>query len=87
LVNRVLVTGGAGFIGGHLVDKLLGEGFDVVVLDDFSSGRCENLSLHFGEVNFCLVKGDVCSKADVRKALEGVDVVFILLQLLVWIFP
>jgi len=76
LVNRVLVTGGAGFIGSHLVDRLMGEGFDVVVLDDLSSGRRENLSVHFGEANFCLVEGDVRDKADVEKALDGVDVVF-----------
>jgi len=44
LVDRVLVTGGAGFIGSHLVDRLMGEGFDVVVLDDFSSGRHKNKS-------------------------------------------
>ncbi|MCW3993669.1 MAG: SDR family oxidoreductase [Candidatus Bathyarchaeota archaeon] len=76
MVDRVLVTGGAGFIGSHLVDGLLSGGFDVVVLDDFSSGRRENLSAHFGEPNFCLVEGDVRDEADVKKALEGVDVVF-----------
>jgi UDP-glucose 4-epimerase len=76
LVERVLVTGGAGFIGSHLVDGLISEGFDVVVLDDFSSGRRENLDGHFGKPNFCLVDGDVKVKADVEKALEGVDVVF-----------
>jgi len=76
LVDRVLVTGGAGFIGSHLVDGLMSGGFDVVVLDDFSSGRRENLSVHFGKSNFCLVDGDVRVKADVEKALEGVDVVF-----------
>jgi len=76
LVDRVLVTGGAGFIGSHLVDGLMSGGFDVVVLDDLSSGRRENLSLHLGEPNFCLVEGDVRVKADVKKALEGVNVVF-----------
>jgi len=76
LVDRVLVTGGAGFIGGHLVDKLMSGGFDVVVLDDLSSGRREHLSVHFGKANFCLVEGDVRDEADVKKALEGVDVVF-----------
>jgi len=76
LVERVLVTGGAGFIGSHLVDGLMGGGFDVVVLDDFSGGRRENLSVHFGKPNFCLVEGDVRVKADVEKALDGVDVVF-----------
>ena len=76
LVDRVLVTGGAGFIGSHLVDRLIDEGFEVVVLDDFSSGRRENLNQHFGKANFCLVEGDVRDRADVRKALKGVDVVF-----------
>jgi len=76
LVDRVLVTGGAGFIGSHLVDGLMSGGFDVVVLDDLSSGRRENLSVHFGKSNFCLVEGDVKDKADVKKALEGVNVVF-----------
>ena len=76
MVDRVLVTGGAGFVGSHLVDGLISEDLDVAVLDDFSSGRRENLSLHFGKPNFCLVKGDVRDKASVRRALEGVDVVF-----------
>ena len=76
LVDRVLVTGGAGFIGSHLVDGLMNGGFDVVVLDDLSSGRRKNLSVHFGKPNFCLVEGDVRDEADVKKALEGVDVVF-----------
>ena len=76
LVDRVLVTGGAGFIGSHLVDGLMDEGFEVVVLDDFSTGRRENLSQHLGKANFCLVEGDVRDRADVRKALKGVDVVF-----------
>ena len=73
MVDRVLVTGGAGFIGSHLVDGLLSGGFDVVVLDDFSSGKRENLSVHFGGSNFCLVEGDVRVKADVEKALDVVD--------------
>jgi nucleoside-diphosphate-sugar epimerase len=76
LVERVLVTGGAGFIGSHLVDRLVREGFDVVVLDDLSSGRRDNLSVHFGKPNFCLVEGNVRVKADVKRALEDVDVVF-----------
>jgi len=63
LVDRVLVTGGAGFIGSHLVDRLMGEGFEVVVLDDFSSGKGENLNQHFGKANFCLVEEDIRSKA------------------------
>ena len=56
MFDKVLVTGGAGFIGSHLVDRLMDEGFEVVALDDFSSGRRENLNQHFGKANFCLVE-------------------------------
>ena len=76
MIDRVLVTGGAGFIGSHLVDGLMSQGFGVVVLDDFSRGRRENLSSHLSEPNFCLVEGDVRNEADVKSALEGVDAVF-----------
>ena len=49
-------SGGVGFIGSHLVDWLMDEGFEVVVLDDFSSGRRENLNQHFGKANFCWLR-------------------------------
>jgi len=76
LVNRVLVTGEAGFIGSHLVDKLMSKNFDVIVLDNFSGGKLENLSQHFDKPNFHLIEGDVRSKTVVKKALDDVDVVF-----------
>jgi len=76
LVDRALVTGGAGFIGSHLVDRLVDEGFGVVVLDDFSGGDRDNLGSHLVEPNFCLVEGDVRNEADVERALENVDAVF-----------
>lgn len=71
-----MVTGGAGFIGSHLVDRLIGEGFNVVVLENFSYGRRESLDLYLGKANFCLIRGDVLNNTDVRKALRGVNVVF-----------
>ena len=76
MVDRVLVTGGAGFIGSHLVDELVDEGFGVVVLDDFSGGGRDSLSSHLGEPNFCLVEGDIRTEADAKRALENVDAVF-----------
>lgn len=75
-MSRVLVTGGAGFIGSHLVDRLMNEGYRVVVLDNFFSGRVKNLSQHFGKANFCFIEGDVRNRTDVRNALKYVDYVF-----------
>lgn len=72
--RRTLVTGGAGFIGSHLVDRLVAEGCAVRVLDDFSSGREENLA-HAGD-RVEILRGDVRDEALVARALEAVDVVF-----------
>ncbi|MEM1903290.1 MAG: GDP-mannose 4,6-dehydratase, partial [Pyrobaculum sp.] len=70
---RVLVTGGAGFIGSHLVDRLVEMGHYVRVLDNFSTGRVENLT-HHGGVE--VVKGDLKSPADAWEAVRRVEVVF-----------
>ena len=64
---RYLVTGGAGFIGSHLVDDLLARGHAVLVLDDLSTGRAENLP------SGCeLLRGDVTEPDAVRRAMQGV---------------
>jgi UDP-glucose 4-epimerase len=68
---RALVTGGAGFIGSHLVDALVDLGADVVVLDDLSSGRAENVN---EAAQF--VQADILDKATVDQAMEGCDVAF-----------
>jgi len=72
---KVLVTGGAGFIGSHLVDKLMLDGHEVVVLDDLSSGSLENIENHLDEPGFRFVEGDIRHSRTVEKALEGVDAV------------
>ena len=54
---RVLVTGGCGFVGSHLVDALLGRGFQVRVVDDLSGGRLENVKQWEGDAGFELVVG------------------------------
>ena len=70
---RVLVTGGAGFIGSHLVRSLVGNGWNVVVLDDFSSGKKENLDWFKGSDRLRVVKGDVRDRKVVDTVVEGVD--------------
>lgn len=73
---KVLVTGGAGFIGSHLVEALLARGARVVVYDDLSSGRKENLSSAAKDRGYSFLEGDVFDKARLGKALADVDGVF-----------
>jgi UDP-N-acetylglucosamine/UDP-N-acetylgalactosamine 4-epimerase len=70
----ILVTGGGGFIGSHLVDRLLGDGHQVRVLDNFSTGRRENLVSVSSEIE--IVEGDVQSYERAHTAVRGADAVF-----------
>jgi UDP-glucose 4-epimerase len=75
--RRILVTGGAGTIGSNLVDLLVREGAGaIVVLDDFSRGRRENLAGAVAEGPVRVVEGDIRDPATVHKATEGADLVF-----------
>lgn len=56
---RVLVTGGAGFVGSHLVDRLIERGDSVIVVDNFFTGNKENIMHHFGNAGFELIRHDV----------------------------
>jgi len=69
---RALVTGGAGFIGSHIVEELLKEKADVVVLDDLSTGKKDNIQSPQAE----LFKGSVLDRDMLMKSMEGVDIVF-----------
>src|SRR2546421_9702221 len=70
---RCLITGGAGFIGSHLVEHLVGAGHDVVVLDDLSTGRRENFAAVRRRISF--MRGSVADLSTCRRAMEGVDYV------------
>jgi len=73
-----LVTGGGGFIGSHITERLLSEGHEVRVLDNFSTGRRENLGFANGGTRGRLevIEGDITDEATVRRAMEGVEHVF-----------
>jgi UDP-N-acetylglucosamine/UDP-N-acetylgalactosamine 4-epimerase len=73
---RVLVTGGAGFIGSNLVESLLQSGNYVVCLDNFSTGKRENLKDHIENLNFKLIEGDIRNYDDCINAVNNIDIVF-----------
>jgi len=75
LVSKVLITGGAGFIGHHLTRRLLRMSYEVVVLDNFKTGKMQNISPHLKNAPFKLVVGDVRNKKVIRNAMNGVDAV------------
>lgn len=71
---RCLVTGGAGFIGANLVRALVEEQHQVRVLDNFSTGKFENIEPLIKKID--LVVGDICNERDVNRAMDEIDVVF-----------
>ena len=73
---KALVTGGLGFIGSHLVDRLIEDGWGVVVLDNMLTGRRSNLDQHAGSPRLKVIEGDIRNKASVSKAMKGTDAVF-----------
>ena len=74
--SRVLVTGGAGFIGSNLVESLLKTGNYVVCLDNFSTGKRENLSGFINNPHFRLIEGDIRNYSDCEESVRGIDYVF-----------
>jgi UDP-glucose 4-epimerase len=74
-VSKFLVTGGAGFIGSHLVDALVAQGHTVIVLDDLSTGRHDNLRQHVGSPSVEFVLGSILNEALVDDVVRRADVV------------
>jgi UDP-glucose 4-epimerase len=83
--KRVLVTGGASFIGSHLVDKLVSAGSDVIVADDFSSGKLENLEYNFRRKSgkkmwltdgLTVFQGDLKDRTFTQVVMQDIDIVF-----------
>jgi len=72
-MSRYLITGGAGFIGSNIVERLVKDGEKVVVLDNLCEGKLENLSSVMDKITF--IKGDIRNEKDLNKALKGVNFV------------
>ena len=71
--SKILVTGGAGFIGSNLCEHLIAIGASVTCLDNFSTGHLKNLDKIIGNDNFKLIEGDIRDLETCKKACEGVD--------------
>jgi len=73
--KHILVTGGAGFIGSHVIDNLIRHN-KVTVFDNLSSGRMEFIQHHIGDDNFSFIEGDLLEPDSIRSALDDIDMVF-----------
>jgi UDP-N-acetylglucosamine 4-epimerase len=71
--HKILVTGGAGFIGSNLCEALLGHSNQVICLDNFSTGKIENIEQLLANPNFRLITGDIRNFDDCKKATDGVE--------------
>jgi UDP-glucose 4-epimerase len=74
--KRVVVTGGAGFIGSHVVDRLAAAGHEVVVIDDFSTGSEDNLRQHVHDPRVIVERADVTDENAMRRLVRGADTVY-----------
>ncbi len=73
---KIVVTGGAGFIGSHLTDHLLSLGHEVTVLDNLANGKKDNLSEAFTNKSFRFVEGDILNKSICDETIKGAEVVY-----------
>ena len=73
---RIFITGGAGFIGSHLVDRLLREGNVVTVYDNLVSGRARDIKHHYGKAKFTFIEADLLNYARLIEAMKGHEIVW-----------
>ena len=73
---QYFITGGAGFIGSHLVDRLLADGNEVTVYDNLISGRKENIRSHLGKSTFRLIEANLVDFHSLEQAMKGNEVVW-----------
>ena len=76
MIKKILITGGAGFIGSHLADLLIKLNFEVVVIDNLSIGRRENISQLVEDSKFTFVKADICNFDVIEPIFKDADWVF-----------
>ena len=74
--SKILVTGGAGFIGSHLVDALMTSGNSVTVLDNLSTGNLDNIRRWLNDPKFKFVRGDLLNHEDLKRVLRGCEIVY-----------
>lgn len=74
--NKILMTGGAGFIGSRLIDRFVEKGNRVTVFDNFSSGKTEFIEDHLENPDFTLIEGDLLDQDVIEEACKGIDLVF-----------
>jgi dTDP-glucose 4,6-dehydratase len=73
---KILVTGGAGFIGSHIVDELIEKSFDVTVIDNLDTGQLENIAHHKKSKDFHFIRGDIRNFDLLEETLKDIDAVF-----------
>jgi len=74
--KKHFVTGGAGFIGSHLVDRLMKEGKEVTIYDNLASGSDENIKQHFGKKNFKFIKADLLDSDNLKKVMKDQEIIW-----------
>jgi len=73
---RILITGGAGFIGSHLTDRLVADGHQITILDNLATGRKENLSAHLGGANVTFIEGSILDLPLLDSLIKETEYVF-----------